>query len=77
MVQTTIEEIKRCDDALRIVREVLSRAGKKSLGDALYGRLILDDISIEQFFEVAHNAVNGKALKSVIENARANLKLFR
>jgi len=74
--QTRVEEILRCDNALRIAKLALEKDGKKDLADKLYERLLLDEISIEQFFEVALNALMDEGLKSTVEHAYDNLELF-
>lgn len=73
---TSREEILRCDNALRIAKLALEKDGKKELADRLYERLLLDEISINQYFEVALNALTDEGLKSTVEHAWDNLELF-
>jgi hypothetical protein len=73
-----LEQLLTQDDALRLAKETALRSrevGKQDMQE-LYEKVVLDEISIPEYFYFICNSVKGPAYLSIIKEIRNNLGRF-
>jgi hypothetical protein len=76
--ELSLEQLLTQDDALRLAKETAIRSrevGKQDLQE-LYEKVVLDEISIPEYFYFIANSVKGPAYSSVLKEIRTNLGRF-
>jgi hypothetical protein len=76
--ERSLEQLLTQDDALRLAKETAERSrevGKQDLQE-LYEKVVLDEISIPEYFYFISNSVKGPAYLSVLKEIRNNLGRF-
>jgi hypothetical protein len=74
----SLEQLLTQDDALRLAKETASRSREVEKQDLqeLYEKVVLDEISIPEYFYFISNSVKGPAYSSVLKEIRNNLGRF-
>jgi hypothetical protein len=76
--ERSLDQLLTQDDALRLAKETAIRSrevGKQDLQE-LYEKVVLDEISIPEYFYFISNSVKGPAYSSVLKEIRNNLGRF-
>jgi hypothetical protein len=76
--ELSLEQLLTQDDALRLAKETAIRSrevGKQDLQE-LYEKVVLDEISIPEYFYFISNSVKGPAYSSVLKEIRNNFGRF-
>jgi hypothetical protein len=76
--ERSLEQLLTQDDALRLAKEtaIRSREVEKPDLQELYEKVVLDEISIPEYFYFISNSVNGPGYSSVLKEIRNNLGRF-
>jgi hypothetical protein len=76
--EESLEQLLTQNDALTLAKETAIRSrevGKQDLQE-LYEKVVLDEISIPEYFYFISNSVKGQAYSSVLKEIRNNLGRF-
>lgn len=78
MAEQSLELLLSQDDALRLAKETAVRSGEVGKQDMqeLYEKVVLDEISIPEYFYSISNSVKGPAYLSVLKEVRNNFGRF-
>ena len=76
--ERSLEQLLTQDDALRLAKEtaVRSREVAKQDMQELYEKVVLDEISIPEYFYFISNSVKGQAYSNVLKEIRNNFGRF-
>jgi hypothetical protein len=76
--EQSLKQLLTQDDALRLGKETAIRSREVEKGDLqeLYEKVVLDEISIPEYFYFIGNSVKGQAYSNVLKEIKANLGRF-
>jgi hypothetical protein len=76
--EQSLEQLLTQDDALRLAKETAIRSGEVEKGDLqeLYEKVVLDEISIPEYFYFIGNSVKTDAYAQVLKSISSNLGKF-
>lgn len=76
--ERSLEQLLTQDDALRLAKETALRSREVAKQDMqeLYEKVVLDEISIPEYFFVIRNSVGSPAYANVLREIQSNLKQF-
>ena len=76
--EQSLEDLLSQDDALRLAKETAIRSGDVDDLDLqeLYEKVVLDEISIPEYFHFIRNSVRNPAYASVLKEINSNLGRF-
>jgi hypothetical protein len=76
--ERSLEQLLTQDDALRLAKETALRSREVAKQDMqeLYEKVVLDEISIPEYFYFLRNSVKGPAYANILRELNANLSLF-
>lgn len=77
--ERSLEFLLSQDDALRLAKEaaVKSREVEESDMNQLYEKVVLDEISIPEYFHIIRHSVKSPAYSNVLKEIRSNLGKFQ
>lgn len=74
----SLEQLLSQDDALRLAKETAMRSREVDKGDLqeLYEKVVLDEISIPEYFHFVRNSVKSRPYANVLKEITLNLGRF-